>query len=264
MSSLSVFAGKTIVIKIGGNSIAEDPHFLPGIAAQLRQLQTARISLVLVHGGGPQIDAALRAAGITPVKGADGRRLTDAASMDVVARTMRIISLSVAEALQQAGCQAMIPSQTPVIAQPLHEDGDRTGRPVLVEADMLREWLQSGDVVLLNSVGHGLDGLSYNINADDYALAVAAGLRAERLILATNVKGVWGADRQPIPRLTPALAADLIKQGVIAGGMIPKVESALAALTAGVGGIAIIEGHQTDALTIALTAPQQIGTLLAA
>ncbi len=264
MTNLSAFAGKTVVVKIGGNSIAEDSRFLPNVAAQLRQLQSAGIGIVLVHGGGPQIDAALRAAGIAPVKGADGRRLTDAASMDVVARTMRIISLSVAEALQFADCKAMIPSQTPVIAQPLHEDGDRTGKPALVEADMLQEWLQSGAVVLLNSVGHGLDGLSYNINADDYALAVAAGLRAERLILATNVMGVWGADKQPIARLTPALAADLIAQGVIAGGMIPKVESALAALVAGVGGIAIIDGHQADALTIALTAPQQIGTLLAA
>ena len=264
MSNLSAFAGKTVVIKIGGNSIAEDPAFLPAMAAQLRQLQTENLGIVLVHGGGPQIDVALRAAGIAPVKGADGRRRTDATSMDVVARTMRIISLSVTETLQQAGCQTMIPSQTPVVAQPLWDDGDRTGRPVLVEAELLQEGLQSGAILVLNSVGHGLDGLSYNINADDYALAVAAALQAERLILATNVMGVWGVDRQPIARLTPALANDLIAQGVIAGGMIPKVESALAALAAGVGGIAIIDGHQPNALTIALTAPQQIGTLLAA
>lgn len=264
MLNLSTFAGKTIVIKIGGNSIAEAPAFLPAMARQLRQLQAEGISIILVHGGGPQIDVALRAAGIAPVKAADGRRRTDATTMDVVARTMRIISLGVVEALQQAGCSTMIPPQTPVVAQPLWDDGDRTGRPVLVEVELLQEWLQSGAILVLNSVGHGLDGLSYNVNADDYALVVATALQAERLILATNVMGVWGADRQPIARLTPALAADLMAQGVIAGGMIPKVQSALAALAAGVGGIAIIDGHQPDALTIALTAPQRIGTLLVA
>jgi acetylglutamate kinase len=128
----------------------------------------------------------------------------------------------------------------------------------------LQEVLQSGAIIVLNSVGMGHDGLAYNINADDYALAVAVALKAERLILVTNVMGVWGADRTPLPRLTPRLAQELVAQGVIAGGMIPKVESALAALAAGVGGIAIIDGHRPHALTIALSAPEQVGTLLVA
>lgn len=262
LAPLKSYAGQIIVVKIGGNSIAEDAQFLPAIAGQLQQLQKAGAAIILVHGGGPQIDAALRAAGITPAKGPDGRRLTDASTMDVVARTMRIISLSVVEALQAVGCAAQQAPTTPVLALPLTPDGDRTGKPALVESDMVRDWLQSGAVLVLNSVGHGVDGLAYNINADDYALALAAALQAMRLILVTNVMGVWGADKKPLAQLTPSLAGQLIASGVIAGGMIPKVESALAALGAGVGGIAIIDGHRPDALTIALTQPEQVGTLL--
>lgn len=267
MQTALSFNNKIIVVKIGGNSIAEDQSFLGAMAQQLYEIQAAGAVVVVVHGGGPQIDGALRAAGITPAKGADGRRLTDAVTMDVVARTMRKISLDVSEALQATGCRIAIPSQTPVLAEPLTQDGDRTGKVVAVMLEELQEVLQvgqSGVIVVLNSVGLGQDGLAYNINADDYALAVAVALKAERLILVTNVMGVWGADRTPLARLTPCLAQELVAQGVIAGGMIPKVESALAALAAGVGGIAIIDGHRPQALTIALSAPEQVGTLLVA
>lgn len=257
-------ASPIIVVKIGGNSLAEDPAFLGNMARQLAVLQRNGYTLVLIHGGGPQIDAALRAAGITPAKGADGRRLTDAETMDVVARTMRTISLTVVTALQEAGCAVQSAPTTPVMALPLTEDGDRTGRPALVERDLLLQWLAGGDVLVLNSVGYGVDGLAYNINADDYALAVAAALQAERLILATNVMGVWDAEKKPLPSLTPSLARALMAGGVIKGGMIPKVESALAGLAAGIGGIAIIDGHRPDALTIALTKPEAVGTLLVA
>lgn len=256
--------GQIIVVKIGGNSIAEDLSFLGNMARQLRALQIAGHALVLIHGGGPQIDAALRAAGITPAKGPDGRRLTDAQTMDVVARTMRTISLTVVTALQEAGCAVQRAPTTPVMALPLTDDGDRTGRPALVERDLLLQWLASGDILVLNSVGYGVDGLAYNINADDYALAVAASLQAKRLILVTNVMGVWDADKKPLPSLTPTAARALMAGGVIKGGMIPKVESALAGLAAGIGGIAIIDGHRPDALTIALTKPEAVGTLLVA
>ncbi len=254
--------GQIIVVKIGGNSIAEDLAFLGNMARQLRTLQRDGYTLVLIHGGGPQIDSALRAAGITPAKGVDGRRLTDAQTMDVVARTMRTISLTVVTALQEAGCAVQRAPTTPVLALPLTEDGDRTGRPALVEWELMLQWLASGDILVLNSVGYGVDGLAYNINADDYALAVAAALRATRLILVTNVMGVWDANKKPLPSLTPTAARALMAGGVIKGGMIPKVESALAGLAAGIGGIAIIDGHQPDALTIALTRPEAVGTLL--
>jgi acetylglutamate kinase len=261
-TGLQSFIGRPIVVKIGGNSLADEPEFLPRLATELAQLQAAGVRIVLVHGGGPQIDVALAQAGLVPRKRADGRRITDAATMAIVASTMHALRATLIVTLQAAGCVVAAPPQSPVTAAPLDSAEDRIGKPIACDIAALLPLLESGHMPVLHSVASGRDGLDYNVNADDYALALAVALQAERLILATNVAGVWGADKQPLPVLTAELAATLIQQGVIQGGMIPKVESALGAVAAGVGGIAIIDGHRLGALTLALTAPQQVGTLV--
>lgn len=282
MDELHAYQAQNIVIKIGGNSIAEDAGFLTRLARQLEFLQSRHVRITLVHGGGPQIDKALIKAGITPVKGADGRRLTDPATMDVVAATMAQISREVALALAQQGCTiftAADEGECFVTAQPLQSEKfgqseksgearpaaptqDRTGMPAAVDNAAITQWLRQNRIVILNSVGIGQDGLAYNINADDYAMAVAIALGARRLILATNVNGVYDKNKRPISALSPALAAELIANGVISGGMIPKVESALAALKAGVGGVAIIDAHQNWAILGELLTKQGFGTLI--
>jgi len=268
MDELRAYAGQNIVIKIGGNSIAEDADFLSGIARQLEFLHSRHVCIVLVHGGGPQIDHALLEAGIKPVKGPDGRRITDPATMAVVARTMAAISGTVTLALAQEGCAVYAAAADQacfVTAEPLRSDAqDRTARPAAVDRDGLLAKLRQGRVVVLNSVGRGTDGLDYNINADDYAMAVAVALGARRLILATNVNGVYDKDKKPISLLTPVMARDLMASGVIAGGMIPKVESALNALQSGVGGVAIIDAHQNWSLLGELLTQKGFGTLITA
>lgn len=269
MDELHTYAGQTVVVKIGGNSIAEDPDFLAAIARQLEFLQSRRIKIVLVHGGGPQIDAALREAGIVPVKGADGRRITDRATMEVVARVMGEISRTVASTLEHHGCRtytAVASGRCFVQARPLNSGGeldDRTGTPSYVNREAIEDLLRYKQVIVLNSVGRGEDGGDYNVNADDYATAIAVALKARRLILATNVSGVYDADKQPISLLTPPKAEELISSGIIAGGMIPKVQSALNALTSGVGGIAIIDAHKNWALLGELLTKKGFGTLIA-
>lgn len=265
MSEFSAFAGKLVVVKIGGNSLADDPAFLPQIVAQLVQLQREGVRLILVHGGGPQIDRALREESISTAKAADGRRITNAAAMTVIATAMEKIRADILAALRSGGSQAEPIGVSPVLAMPVEMNGDRTGRPVGVDASSISALLDRGAIPVLHSIARGRDdALAYNVNADDCALAVAGHLRASRLVLVTNVQGVWGADKQPLPLLTPELSKELIAAGVIAGGMIPKVESAVAALVAGVGGIAIIDGHRPEALLTALLAPQRVGTLIAA
>ncbi len=270
MNELHAYTRQVVVIKIGGNSIAEDPDFLTAIAQQIEFLQSRHIRIVLVHGGGPQIDRALTDAGITPVKGADGRRVTDPATMAVVAQVMGAISQDVTVALEDQGCTAFNASALGVCyveAESLQPEEfshqDRTGRPVAVDAEGLSAKLEQGKIVVLNSVGRGADGHDYNVNADDYAMAVALALRARRLILATNVAGVYDAEKKPISLLTPKTAKSLIASGVIAGGMIPKVESALSALTQGVGGVAIIDAHKNWALLGELLTRKGFGTLIA-
>jgi len=259
-TNLQPFSGKILVVKCGGNSIAEDAGFLPSIAQQLKLLQDNDVRIILVHGGAPQIEAALKAQNIEPKKNPDGRRITDAATMDITAQALGQLSDTVVTALRAAGCRTKRLA-TPVTAEPFTQDSDRTGRVTAVNRSALTTALQASKIIVLNSVGLGEDALKYNINADDYAQAVAEQLRAHRLILATNVAGVWGADKQPIPLLTPSLSHQLIQAGAIKDGMIPKVESAFHALNNGVGGVAIIDGHRPNALLAALTDPQQVGTL---
>ena len=268
MDELHSYAGQTIVVKIGGNSIAEDPDFLKVFAQQLEFLQSRSIKLVLVHGGGPQIDRALKESGLTPAKGPDGRRLTDQPTMAVVARVMGEMSATVAQALEQQACRVFTAATQGVCfvtAQPLKGasgEDDRTGTPRSVDSAALQNHLRKNDIVVLNSVGCGVDGGLFNVNADDYATAIAVALKARRLILATNVAGVYDANKHPISLLTPQKAQELIASGVIAGGMIPKVESALHALTQGVGGIAIIDAHKNWALMGELLTKKGFGTLI--
>lgn len=270
MDELASYKGQTIVVKIGGNSIDEDPDFLGSLAAQLAFLQKHGVRIVVVHGGGPQIDRALTAANLQVAKNSDGRRPTSPAMMTVVARTMGEISHTVAEALVKQNCAVYVAADTAghkVQAKPLYEnaslDEDRTGMPTTVDVLALRQPLVQGKIVVMNSVCGGPQDLPFNTNADDCAMAVAMALSARRLVMATNVPGVLDANKNIIDQLTPSMARQLFDDGTISGGMIPKVESALRALENGVGGIAIIDAHRPWALMAEMLTHKGLGTLIA-
>lgn len=270
MDELAAYAGQTIVIKIGGNSIDEDPDFLPSMAEQVEFLQSRRIRLVLVHGGGPQIDRALTEAGIQSPKRADGRRPTTAAAMVVVEQVMHAISRAVANALEKRGCRvytAASANRLFIDVKPFANvpDGleNLAGRPTQVDADDLRAELDRGNILVLHCLGRGPEQQVFNTNADDYAMAVAMALGARRLMLATNIKGVLDANKMLIERLSPTTARALIANGTISGGMIPKVESALCALEGGVDGIVIIDAHIKWSLLGEILTHKGFGTLLA-
>ncbi len=270
MDELASYKGQTVVVKIGGNSIDEDPAFLGSLAAQLAFLQKHGVRIVLVHGGGPQIDRALAAANLQVAKNPDGRRPTSPAMMTVVANTMAEISRTVGEALSKQNCAVYVAAESAgykVRATPLYEnvslDEDRTGMPTTVDALALRQPLVQGKIVVMSSVCGGPQDLPFNTNADDCAMAVAMALGARRLVMATNVPGVYDANKNIIERLTPDMARRLFEDGTIAGGMIPKVESALRSLEAGVGGVAIIDAHQPWGLLTELLTHKGLGTLIA-
>ncbi len=266
MDELRDYEGSTLVVKIGGNSIAEDAGFLESVADQMEFLQSRRVRLVLVHGGGPQIDVALKKAGIPTMKAADGRRITDPASMEVISRVMGEISAEVSSALVKHGCKtysAAAAGQCFVKAKSLSEHGgERTGVPVAVDVAAILPILDSGKAIVMNSVGRDENLLDYNVNADDCAMALAIALKSKRLIMVTNVAGVYDAEKRPISLLTPAITRKLIADGVISGGMIPKVESAIKAISCGVGGVAIINGHYDCSILGELLTKSGFGTLI--
>jgi acetylglutamate kinase len=275
MDELDAYQHRTVVIKIGGNSIAEDEHFLLKIAKQIKYLQANGVGVVLIHGGGPQIDQALRDKKIDTSKGPDGRRITSPKAMRVVAKVMNEINREVAQTLITVGCRKekiLTAAKHPRIlvhAEPLDQnDGgvhNRSGMPKSVITHDIRRALDQGKIVVLSSVGIGADHKTlFNINGDDYAMAVAIALQAKRLILVTNVAGVFDKNRRRIPAIDLRMANELIASGVITGGMVPKVESALWVVKQGVGGVAIIDGFKPWAILAEMLTHEGFGTLFQA
>jgi acetylglutamate kinase len=271
-NELAAYEDRTVVIKIGGNSIAEDEHFLDKIARQIKFLRANGVQVVLVHGGGPQIDQALRDKKIETSKGLDGRRITSPKAMAVVRKVMSDMNRKVVSVLVEAGCKKekiFAASRHPrvlVEAEPLDADDgglhNRSGKPKGVVTHEIERQLSQRKIVVLHSIGVGSDGKSlFNINGDDYAMAVAIALEAKRLILVTNVAGVLDARRKRIPAIDQAMADQLIAEGVITGGMVPKVESALWVVKQGVGGVAIIDGFAPGAILAEMLTHEGLGTL---
>ena len=271
MSELRAYYGRIVVVKIGGNSIAEDNFFLSKIARQAVFLNNNGVHVVLVHGGGPQIDDALRDKKIETKKGKDGRRITSPQAMRVVARVMKEINLQVVDALREAGCPkdkifAAAKQNRPLVLaeslDPADTKGNRSGRPLSTNTAPLVRALGEGKIVILHSMGIGADASTvYNINGDDYAMEVASAIKAKRLVLVTNVAGVLDENHERIPVIDRIAAKQLILDGVITGGMVPKVESALMVLKRGVGGVAIIDGFRPWAILGEVLTHQGQGTL---
>jgi acetylglutamate kinase len=273
MNELGAYRGRTIVIKIGGNSIAEDENFLDKIAQQILFLHDNHIRVVLVHGGGPQIDDALRDAGIETSKGVDGRRITSPKAMRVVHKVMNVVNRQVGAALIDAGCpkeKIMLAAKLRryvVEAEPLDaEDGgkaNRSGKPAKVADKEILKLINHDKIVILHSLGVGANSRNlFNINGDDYAMAIAIAIKAKRLIMVTNVAGVLDANRSRIPVIDEAMATRLIDEGVITGGMVPKVESAMHVVKSGVGGVAIIDGAMHWSILSELLTHEGFGTLV--
>lgn len=271
MSELRAYQKRTVVVKIGGNSIAEDDLFLSKIARQILFLHTNGVRVILVHGGGPQFDVALSDKNIETVKGPDGRRITSPKAMRVITHVMKDLNKQVTAALIEAGFpkEKILPSykmKKPVVyaecIDPSQPNGNRSGFPTDVNVRFLEKALHDGKIAVLHSLGISEDGkVIYNTNADDYAMIIAKGLKAKRLILVTNVSGVLDRNRERIPVIDPLTAQQLIEEGVITGGMVPKVESAMSVVKHGVGGVAIIDGFRPWAILGELLTRQGRGTL---
>ncbi|MFY9288756.1 MAG: acetylglutamate kinase [Alphaproteobacteria bacterium] len=275
MNELDAYHHRTVVIKIGGNSIAEDDTFLSKIARQVKFLRQNGVRVILVHGGGPQIDNALRDKRIETTKGPDGRRITSPKAMRVVQKVMKEINLQVVQALVEEGIKKdkiLSAARHPryfVQAAPLDEEDDglhnRSGKPKAVAEHEIEKALNQSRVIVLHSVGLGSDGKTvFNINGDDYAMAVAIAMGAKRLMLVTNVAGVMDKHRKRIPAIDKDMAEELITDGTIHGGMVPKVESALWVVKQGVGGVAIIDGFKPWAILAEMLTHEGFGTLFQA
>ena len=273
------YAGATIVVKYGGHAMGEEAlaHMFGRDIALLKQVG---VNPVVVHGGGPQINAMLKRLAIQSTF-IDGLRVTDAAMVEVVEMVLAgTVNKHVAGLINRAGALAvgicgkdggMISARK--LRRTTVDPGSRiereldlgfVGEPEHVDVRVIHALTGAGLIPVIAPVGVGADGQTYNINADTVAGAVAGALGATRLLMLTDVPGVLDADKNLIPEMTVADVEAGIANGVITGGMIPKVENCVEAVRRGAKGAVILDGRQPHACLLELFTEGGHGTIIRA
>jgi acetylglutamate kinase len=256
------FAGKVMVVKYGGH-VMESEELKDSFAQDVALLKYVGMHPVIVHGGGPQIDAALKQAGIEP-RFVRGLRVTDAETMNIVEMVLvgkinsEIVTMLNRHGGHAVGLSGKDDELIVVRKRKAGEDLGFVGEVVGVNARII-ESLQ-GFIPVIAPVAAGSDGATYNINADLVAGKVAEALHAEKLILLTDVEGVKGRDGALMDTLPADTATELIREGVIAGGMIPKIECCLEAIRSGVRQAHVIDGRVRHALLLEVLTSRGVGT----
>jgi acetylglutamate kinase len=270
------YAGKTLVVKYGGHAMGNDA-IGDSFARDVALLKQVGINPIVVHGGGPQIAHMLRRLGIE-TRFVDGLRVTDRDTMEVVEMVLAgTINKQLVSAINaQGGCAigltgkdgGLIKARKLVrirVASGVRTEVDLgfVGEPQRIAADVLATFKQSDIIPVIAPIGVDAEGETYNINADTVAGAVAAAVKATRLLLLTDVPGVLDADKKLIPELTAATARRLMAEGVINGGMIPKIETCIEAVDGGVEAAVIVDGRVPHAILLELFT-EGAGTLIRA
>ena len=268
------FHGKTMVIKYGGNAMT-DPALQAAFAEDVVLLKLVGINPVVVHGGGPQIETALKRLG-KEGKFIQGMRVTDAETMEVVEWVLGgEVQQDIVGLINQAGGKAvgltgrdgglirarklkMVDTQDPTIEHDVGQVGDiEQIDPAVVKA------LQDDQFIpVVSPIGFGEQNESYNINADVVAAKLATVLQAEKLLMLTNIPGVLDKQSQLLPELTPRRIDELVADGTISGGMLPKIAGALDAAKSGVNAVHIIDGRVPHALLLEVLGNEPFGTMI--
>ncbi|HEX4141283.1 MAG TPA: acetylglutamate kinase [Candidatus Methylacidiphilales bacterium] len=270
------FRGRTVVVKYGGAAM-ENPDLVESVMHDIVFLEAVGINPVVVHGGGKAITAAMRQENLT-ARFVDGFRHTDEPSMKIIDRILtEVISPSLAGKIVELGGKAEVLSGKEVLVAakaPLHTDATGAqvdlgliGDVTDVRIEKIQKLVDSEIVPVISPVGKGVDGQLYNINADIAAAKIAQALKAHKIIYLSDVNGVRRDPKDEaslISTLTPAQIESLKEQGVIAGGMIPKINSALEALAGGVAKVHFLDGKQVHSLLLELFTDAGIGTEIAA
>lgn len=264
------FAGKKVVVKYGGAAM-KDSNLKDKVIRDIVFLSCVGLRPVVVHGGGPEINSWLGKLGIEP-QFKDGLRVTDAATMDVVEMVLvgRVNKELVALINRAGGLAVGLCGKDGnlIRARPEGREGiGFVGEVTNVDTKLVESLVASGYVPVISSVAADENGRSYNINADTVAGEIAAALGAEKLILLTDTPGILQDYHDPstlIPRLSIREARKLIDEGVVAGGMIPKVNCCVRSLAQGVKATHIIDGRLPHALLLEIFTDEGIGSMLVA
>ena len=263
---LQRYHGAIVVIKLGGHAMGSNEG-MASFARDVMLMRTVGVNPVVVHGGGPMINEMLEKLGVTSTF-TRGKRVTDAATMAVVEMVLsgqvnkRIVQAINAEGGRAVGLSGKDASMiTCTMADP---ELGFVGEPSEVDTTLLRQLFEAEMIPVIAPIGADRDGHSYNINGDTAAGAIAAALKADRLLLLTDVSGVKNADGEVVTELSAADVEAMTESGVIAGGMIPKTETALSAVRAGVRAAVILDGRAPNACLLELFTDHGAGSIIRA
>ncbi|MEL6167449.1 MAG: acetylglutamate kinase [Pseudomonadota bacterium] len=261
---LQRYDGATVVIKLGGHAMGSDDG-LQSFARDVTLMQQVGVNPVVVHGGGPQINEMLERLAI-PSEFVRGKRVTDAATVEVVEMVLSgKVNKSIVQAITLAGGRAVGLSGKDanlMVCDPADPALGFVGQPVNFNPAFLRSLHAAEIIPVIAPIGAGRNGETYNVNGDTAAGAIAASLKADRLLLLTDVAGVKNDEGDVLTELTPDEIRDLTEAGVIAGGMIPKTETALAAIADGVRAAVILDGRAPNACLLELFTDHGAGSLI--
>ncbi len=269
---------KTIVVKYGGNAMTGTGT--DDFAQDIVLMKQTGIDPVVVHGGGPQIGAMLKKLNINS-SFVDGLRVTDQDAVEVVEMVLTgSINKQLVTSINAAGGRAVgisgkdgnlvvarklaLTKKDPVTGKETVHDLGFVGEPEKINPEVVHTIMKSELIPVIAPIGVGPKGETYNINADTVAGAVAGAVKAERLVLLTDVEGVLDQDKKLISRLTVSQARALIADGTISGGMIPKIRTAIDAVEAGVHAAVILDGRIPHVLLLELFTEHGAGTLITA
>ncbi|MBP9523352.1 MAG: acetylglutamate kinase [Ottowia sp.] len=268
------FHGKTMVIKYGGNAMT-DPALQAAFADDVVLLKLVGINPVVVHGGGPQIETALKRLG-KEGKFIQGMRVTDAETMEVVEWVLGgEVQQDIVGLINQAGGKAvgltgrdgglirarklkMVDNKDPSVEHDVGQVGDIDQ----IDPSVVKALQDDQFIPVVSPIGFGEQNESYNINADVVAAKLATVLQAEKLLMLTNIPGVLDKAGALLPELTPRRIDELVQDGTISGGMLPKIAGALDAAKSGVNAVHIIDGRVPHALLLEVLGDVPFGTMI--
>lgn len=270
------FEDKVMVVKYGGNAMT-DPILESSFARDIVMLKTVGIHPVVVHGGGPQVDNLLKELGRSSDR-IDGMRVTDKATMDVVEMVLggsvnksivNLINKHGGRAIGLTGKDASLIRAKKLPMTKTDEQGNQqqidlgfVGDVVSINRDVIGLMIASNFIPVIAPLGVDDEGNTYNINADVVAGKVAEFMLAEKLILLTNIKGVLDKEGNVATGLTPSKVDEMIADGTISGGMIPKISYALEAVKNGVKSAVIVDGRVPHATLLEVFTDKGVGTLI--
>jgi len=271
------FRGKTVVVKYGGNAMV-DEQLKSGFARDIVLMRLVGINPVVVHGGGPQIGQMLEKIG-KESRFVDGMRVTDSETMDVVEMVLGgLVNKDIVNLISRHGGRAVgltgkdgdlirarkltLSRNSPELDAPEIIDIGHVGEVASVDTSIVDMMVAGGFIPVIAPIGVGEDGHSYNINADLVAGRVAEVLGAEKLILLTNTEGLLDRQGKLLTGLTSSAVDELIADGTVHGGMLPKIQCALSAVKSGVRSAHIIDGRVEHAVLVELFTDEGVGTLI--